>query len=224
MLRQYKTIESQFESTIVEKKSKFIGYLIPVTSEEDAKEEIELIKKEHYNARHHCVAYRIGLEQPLERYADDGEPSGTAGMPMLEVLRGKDLTNTLAVSVRYFGGIKLGTGGLVRAYTGSVQAVLEVADVITKELKVLCNLETDYTLSGKVEYVVHQHAYDMGETLYGEGVTYQVFVPFDELDSFAGEITELSAGKLSLDRKAIYYVFFVEGERVEELVELSEEK
>lgn len=222
MLLQYTSIEDSFEATLVEKKSKFIGYLIPVTSEEAAKEQIELIKKEHYNARHHCVAYRIGLEQPLERYSDDGEPSGTAGMPMLEVLRGGDITNILAVVVRYFGGIKLGTGGLVRAYTGAVQEVLKEAVLLEKQLKILVSIPVDYTVSGKIEYAIHQHGFDMGETLYSEGVTYQVYVPYDLVEQFTGEITELTSGTCQLIKEAIYYTCEIDGNRHTELVEVMD--
>ena len=112
-----KTVYKGASAEIVEKKSRFIGETYPVTSEEEALEYLEKVKKQFWDARHHCWAYVIGEQRPLERFSDDGEPSGTAGKPILEVIRGKRLPNTLVVVTRYFGGTLLGTGGLVRAYT-----------------------------------------------------------------------------------------------------------
>ena len=129
-----KTIKENVNAQISEKKSRFIADLIYVSSEEEAQANLEQIRKKYYDARHHCFAYRI-LEKDtiLERASDDGEPSGTAGAPMLNLLSKNDLMNVLLVVTRYFGGILLGTGGLVRAYTGASQQAIKKASIVTQK-------------------------------------------------------------------------------------------
>lgn len=209
MLSAYKTINQSYEKMIIEKKSKFIGILVPISDEDQAKEQLEIIRKNHYNASHHCMAYRIGLDQVLERYADDGEPSGTAGMPMLEVLRGVDLKNVMVVAVRYFGGTKLGTGGLVRAYTQVVQDVIGNAAVIIKQLGVLLAITVDYHLSGKLEYLIHQKTYYIQEVQYQVAVTYKVLVAEEAV--FINEVTELSGSKAIIENLGHYYSYIEAG-------------
>ena len=122
-----KSILQTVTSEIVINKSEFLNFLIPVSSIEEVNERLRFLRKEHPNANHHCFAYIIGKNQEIQKYSDDGEPSKTAGMPMIEVLKKHDLTNVLTVSIRYFGGIKLGAGGLVRAYTKSVSEAIKEA-------------------------------------------------------------------------------------------------
>lgn len=131
-----KTIQNNVTAQIIEKKSKFIADLIYVTSQEQAEKELQEIKKRYYDAKHHCFAYRIMQKDGvIERASDDGEPTGTAGGPMLNLLQKNELLNVIVVVTRYFGGILLGTGGLVRAYTQSVKEALEKAEVVTEELR-----------------------------------------------------------------------------------------
>lgn len=187
----YRTVVEQYKGEIEEKKSRFIGQLIPVTSEAEAKEALNKIKKSMHDARHHCSAYRLEGEQLLERYSDDGEPAGTAGMPMLEVLRGNELVNVLAVVTRYFGGTKLGTGGLVRAYTKATQETLVGAEIVVKGLYVQFDVTVPYTLSGKVDYYIQSQNLLQEEIDYGEGVRYSLYTPKLEYENRCREFIEL---------------------------------
>ena len=150
MLPEYRTIYRGGEDEIVEKKSRFIATVVPVNTEEEALEFVEKTRKKYWDARHNCFAYIIGERGQLQRCSDDGEPNGTAGKPMLDVLLGNELRNVAVVVTRYFGGTLLGTGGLVRAYSGAVKAGLDASVVITKILGVKLHIETDYTTFGKI--------------------------------------------------------------------------
>ena len=150
----YRTVYSPGAAQIVEKKSRFIAHIAPVSSQEQAGAYIEDIKKKYWDARHNCHAYCVGVKNPVSRCSDDGEPSQTAGKPMLDVLQGAGLTNTCAVVTRYFGGILLGTGGLVRAYSSAVKAGLDACLIIEKRLCSRLTVDIDYTLLGKVQYMI----------------------------------------------------------------------
>ena len=130
---EYKTLAKAGSDEIIIEKSRFIGYCAPVSSEEEALEFIEKIKKKHYDATHNVFAYVVGLDNNIQRYNDDGEPSGTAGVPILEVIKKEDLRNVVIVVTRYFGGIKLGTGGLIRAYTKGAKIALDAGIIIKKK-------------------------------------------------------------------------------------------
>lgn len=178
-----------------EKKSRFIATLRPVTSEEEAAAFIAEIKKKYWDARHNCSAYIIGKRGEITRCSDDGEPSGTAGRPMLEVLTGSGVTNAAVVVTRYFGGTLLGTGGLVRAYTQAVKAGLEnsVIGMVTEgvELEVIA----DYNDAEKVKYLLSQKNIEPVKTEYSVDVTLILQVPSDDADSIEKEITETTAGR-----------------------------
>ena len=178
-----------------EKKSRFIATLRPVTSEEEAAAFIAEIKKKYWDARHNCSAYIIGKRGEITRCSDDGEPSGTAGRPMLEVLTGSGVTNAAVVVTRYFGGTLLGTGGLVRAYTQAVKAGLEnsVIGMVTEgvELEVIA----DYNDVEKVKYLLSQKNIEPVKTEYSADVTLILQVPSDDADSIEKEITETTAGR-----------------------------
>ena len=132
----FKTIKANYSAEIVEKKSKFIANLFYVESIEEAEEKIKEIKKKYFDARHNCFAYRVATKDGItERFSDDGEPSGTAGGPMLTTLSGQNIANVLVIVTRYFGGILLGTGGLIRAYTSAVQEAIGKAEFVTKDMK-----------------------------------------------------------------------------------------
>ena len=140
----YHTIYKGGDGEIVEKKSRFIAEVHPVTSEEEAMEILEQTRKQYWDARHHCWAYIIGRNPAAERMSDDGEPAGTAGKPILEVIRGRELTNVLVIVTRYFGGILLGTGGLVRAYSDSMQNALELTEKVEKCIGLEFEAELEY--------------------------------------------------------------------------------
>lgn len=190
----YRTVLGSGAGAITEKKSRFLSYMVPVQSENQAKAIIASIKKEHHQANHSCSAYRVRGQQLIERYNDDGEPGGTAGMPMLEVLRGVELENVLMVSTRYFGGTKLGTGGLVRAYTQSAQSALEDAVIIDVGLYVQMMVSVDYGISGKIDYYLSSHKRLLNNINYGERVCYSIYVETGMIEEVHNELTELTSG------------------------------
>ena len=194
----YKTVIDFHEYETVEKKSRFIGRLYPVVSEEEVKAILAAIKKEHHQASHHCTAFRLHDRQLTERYSDDGEPGGTAGMPMLEVLRGQGLEKLVAVSIRYFGGTKLGTGGLVRAYTASVQQVIAHGEVVEMGTFTKLEVEVAYDLAGKMEYHLNSKGYLTEDVRYGEKVTYSLYLNSEELEGQTALFTELTNGQCSM--------------------------
>ena len=160
----FKTINKNISAEIVEKKSKFIANIFYVETVEEAEENVKEIKKKHYDARHNCYAFSIfSKEGIVNRFSDDGEPSGTAGGPMLNILNGKDLTNLVVVVTRYFGGILLGTGGLIRAYTGATQGALGKLEEGHKDLGLEAKLITTYPELEKLKYYLKQNSIDITE-------------------------------------------------------------
>ncbi len=196
----YRTIEKASTAEIIEKKSRFIAELYPVGNEEEALEILEKVKKRYWDARHHCWAFVIGNEQPLERCSDDGEPSGTAGKPILEVIRGTQLCNVLMVVTRYFGGTLLGTGGLVRAYTSSSKEAIEAADIVVKISGYKLKIKTDYTGLGKIQYLLAQKGIDIQESEYTESVGLTILVAKQEESSLIKEITEATNAQAEVER------------------------
>ena len=168
MKQRYKTIYRPGEGEITEKKSRFIASVQKAGTETEALAFIEAVKKKYWNARHNCYAYIIGERQELVRCSDDGEPGGTAGRPMLDVLLGAGLTNVVVVVTRYFGGVLLGTGGLVRAYSQAVQEGLANSIVIEKIWGTILNIKTDYTGLGKIQYILAQEEIPVLQTEYAE--------------------------------------------------------
>ncbi len=195
---KYKTVSGEATSEFTEKKSRFISHVRPVSAEGEALEYIEKIKKQYWDARHNVYAYIIGNNSELQRYSDDGEPQGTGGIPMLEVLRGEHLTNTVAVVTRYFGGTLLGTGGLVRAYTRGAKDGIAAAGIITQILYTKIKVVVDYTLSGKVQYAILQGNYRLEDTIYTDNVCFITLVEQSEKDRFISEMTDLTGGKAQI--------------------------
>ncbi len=153
----YKTIETPCEETLCkEKGSKFFGYTFPVSSEKDVKERLEELKKKHHTARHFCYAYQLGIDNIRFRANDDGEPNNSAGMPIYGQIQSFDVTNILIVSVRYFGGTKLGVGGLISAYKRSAQMALEVSDILAKTINIQYQLNFNYDLMNPVMRIVKE--------------------------------------------------------------------
>lgn len=191
----YKTVYQGGRAEVVEKKSRFIANIFPVSSEEEIQDRLENIKKQHWDARHHCWAYVIGTGNVLERCSDDGEPSGTAGKPILEVIKGQSLHNVFIVVTRYFGGTLLGTGGLVRAYTAAAREGLLCSVIITRIRGAKLKIKTDYTGLGKIQYLLAQRGIYTLETEYTDLVEMTVIVPLSEEQAVIGEITEGTSGK-----------------------------
>ena len=196
-----KTVYQGASAEIVEKKSRFIGEVYPVTSEEESAEILEKVKKQYCDARHHCWAYVIGEACFTERFSDDGEPGGTAGKPILEVLRGAGVTNTMIVVTRYFGGTLLGTGGLVRAYTKAAQASLDVSTIITRISGFKLKITTDYTGIGKIQYLLGQRRIPTLDSVYTDKVEMFVLVSEGEEQSLIAEITESTNGQAQIERE-----------------------
>ncbi|MBO5461286.1 MAG: YigZ family protein [Ruminococcus sp.] len=196
----YRTVEKESNAEIVEKKSRFIAKLYPVSSEEEALEILEKVRKKYWDARHHCWAFVLGEEQPLERCSDDGEPSGTAGKPILEVLRGAQLRNVLMIVIRYFGGTLLGTGGLVRAYTASSKEAVDAADIVVKIFGYRLKITTDYTGLGKIQYLLAQRKIDIEDTEYAENVILKIVLARDDEQGLIKAITEATNAQAKVER------------------------
>ncbi len=171
-MKEFITIEKEEYDEIIEKKSKFIGTIIPIKSVEDAENKIKEIKKKYYDARHNCFAYRvIDNESIVERSSDDGEPSGTAGAPMLNIIKQKNLCNILIVVTRYFGGILLGTGGLVRAYSQATENAIKKSTLVNKVKGLEVEIITEYKELEKIKYFCRIKNINIGDIKYNEDVT-----------------------------------------------------
>lgn len=188
-----------FTGEIVEKKSRFIANVRKVESEEEAVAFIEEMKKRYYDARHNCSAFVIGTRGELTRCSDDGEPSGTAGRPMLEVLLGSEIRGIAAVVTRYFGGTLLGTGGLVRAYTQSLQEALKNCPTAMMKYGKRIQIDTDYNGIGKILYFMGQLGLTQESSEYTDKVRIVVLVPGEDAEHFCKEVIELTAGRSKLE-------------------------
>ena len=212
MPEEYKLAYRGGTGEIVEKKSRFIADVMPVSSEDEAQAFIADIKKKYWDARHHCFAYVIGDRHELARFSDDGEPGGTAGKPMLDVLMGEDIHNVAVVVTRYFGGVLLGTGGLVRAYSGAVQAGLAASTVIEKHHGISLQVTTDYTGIGKIQYIAGERSLPILDSEYTDKVVLKLLVPDDQVEEVKKAITEGTNGRAGLEKDAELYFAKVNGE------------
>ena len=203
----YDTVYTGGSDEIVEKKSRFIAQVFPVETEEEVLQILEETRKKYWDARHNCYAFVLGAGGEITRCSDDGEPSGTAGRPILEVLTGRRLRNVLVIVTRYFGGTLLGTGGLVRAYSQSAQAGLAASRVITKQAGCLLTVDTDYNGIGKLQYLAAQSGLAVLDTVYTESVQMKVLVPTGLCGSVQKEITEATSGQagISQDEAEVYF-------------------
>ncbi len=190
---------------IVEKKSRFIGYVCHVETEEEANTFVMDIKKKHYDARHNCYAYSVGEEQEILRFSDDGEPGGTAGKPILEVITGEGLKNVCIVVTRYFGGTLLGTGGLVRAYTDAAKACVAATEIVCKRMVVPLAITTNYTDLGKIQYILGNAGIDVKDSTYGENVTLHVEIFVDDIERIEKELIETTAARVILEKEDSIY-------------------
>ena len=206
MLREYRTVRKQAEVEIVIKKSRFIAHVRPVENEDQAVEFIESIKKENWSASHNCSAYVCGQRDEYQKQSDDGEPSGTAGKPILEVIKSQSVKNTVVVVTRYFGGIMLGAGGLIRAYAEAAAAGIAEAEPIIQILHREVWVELDYTWHGKVENELHQRRMLVGDTQFTDKVTLVCLPREEEADHFVSWITDLTQGQGVIIRKDMRYI------------------
>lgn len=208
----YKTVYEGGTGEIIEKKSRFIATILPIQTEDEALAFIETMKKKYWDARHNCSAYVLGENQELQRCSDDGEPSKTAGRPMLDVLLLEDIHNTAVVVTRYFGGTLLGTGGLVRAYQGAVKEGLANSTVITKHLGKKIQITTDYNGIGKIQYIIGQMELTTMDTIYTEQVAILVLVPPASENAFRKKIIEATSNQAIIEEQDTLYYAELNGE------------
>ena len=188
------------------KKSRFICSLFRVTSEEEARAHIETLRKQYWDANHNCTAWAIGPGLKLQRSSDDGEPSGTAGIPMLEVLRRREITDTVAIVTRYFGGIMLGAGGLIRAYGTAVSGALDAIGVVERKPLAVLSLVATYDDAGRIENAIRASDFPLSDVVYGNDVTFELVMEPEHVDGFRHWVGELTNGELLPQDSGVRYV------------------
>ena len=208
----YDTVYTGGVGEIVEKKSRFIAQVFPVKTEEEVMQLLETTRKKYWDARHNCYAFILGADGGISRCSDDGEPSGTAGRPILEVLSKRGLKDVLVIVTRYFGGTLLGTGGLVRAYSQAAQAGLMESCIITKQAGYRITVDTDYNGIGKLQYAVAQLGASVLDTSYTDKVQMVFLVPSALADKAGKEVTEATSGRAANTKKK-EEVYFAEIEK-----------
>lgn len=194
----YRTVEKEACAEFIERRSRFLGTIRPVTDEEDAQAFIAAKKKEYWDATHNVTAYVLRQGQ-LRRYSDDGEPQGTAGMPVLDVLLKEGLTDVAVVVTRYFGGILLGAGGLVRAYSHAAKLAVDAVGVVEMRLCDRATIVCDYTQYGRVAALVPAGGGQVTDTRYTDRVEVNFLLPRGRLEPMQKQLTELSAGRLAIE-------------------------
>lgn len=206
MLSNYLTVKSEGTAEILIQKSRFIGYVKRTETEKEAQTFIQDIKKKHHDATHNCSAYLIGEHDQIQKANDDGEPSGTAGVPMLEVLKKQKLKDTTIVVTRYFGGIKLGAGGLIRAYGNTTSQAIRATGVVNRQLMQGYSVTIDYTLLGKLENELRQSDYILKTINYLEHVELIVYVQDDALTEFKNWVINLTSNQAVIEPRGTAYV------------------
>lgn len=203
----YITVRNFGEDSFEEKKSEFIGYAKRVESEEEAKEFVNEIKNKHKQARHNCYAYIIGENMGIQRYSDDGEPQGTAGIPILEVMKRNEVKDCAVVVTRYFGGILLGTGGLTRAYTKGAAIAIKAAGIVEKVDGVEVIIKVDYDLLGKIQYVCGQNSWHIEDSVYSDKVEIHILAEKEAAEVIEKTFIEETNGKAEIhkDNEGIYF-------------------
>lgn len=194
----YKTLHEFGMDEVIIEKSTFIGYAKPIKTEEEAVEFINEIKKKHKDATHNVWAYTVGKTMNIQRYSDDGEPQGTAGIPTLEVIKKEDLRDVAVVVTRYFGGVKLGAGGLVRAYTKGAKIGIEAAKVIEKVMYQEVRIKIDYNQLGKVQNEIMNMNYFVKDTIYEDNVELIVYSRTEEVKALTDRMTDITSATASI--------------------------
>ncbi|MBT2685465.1 YigZ family protein [Bacillus sp. ISL-37] len=206
MLPSYYTVKGYGEHEIEIQKSRFIAYIERAETEEEAQEFIQKIKKQNWNATHNCSAYIIGENDQIQKANDDGEPSGTAGVPILEVLKKKQLKDTVVVITRYFGGIKLGAGGLIRAYGKATSEGLAATGIVKRKLMKIMHTTIDYTMLGKVENELRSSLFKLKEIHYLDKVKIETYVEEAQTVTFQEWMTDLTSGQSHIEEGQIVYL------------------
>lgn len=197
-MKNYRTIKENGSVELIIKKSRFICSLKRTETEEDAHAFITSTKKNHLKSNHNCSAYIIGEDSLIQRVSDDGEPSGTAGLPILEVLKKNDLENVTAVVTRYFGGTKLGAGGLIRAYGKATSSAVKKVGIVEKQLHQFITVVVTYPMSGKIQNALHQSSYRLESVDYTDSVSFNCLINTGQIDSFCADIEEWTSAQSTL--------------------------
>lgn len=208
MLPYYLTVKQTGSHEINIQKSRFIAHIKRAETEEEAIAFIDQIKKEHWNATHNCSAYLIGENDQIQKANDDGEPSGTAGVPMLEVLKKRKLKDTVVVVTRYFGGIKLGAGGLIRAYGKSTSEGLNHVGIVERKLMTTVSIKVDYGWLGKLENELRSSVYALQDILYADAVEFIVYVEEAQVEQFHAWMINLTNAQCEIENGEQLYVEF----------------
>jgi uncharacterized YigZ family protein len=206
LLPSYYTVKGYGEHEIEIQRSRFIAYIQRAETEGEAQEFIQMIKKKNCNATHNCSAYMIGENDQIQKANDDGEPSGTAGVPILEVLKKKHLKDTVVVITRYFGGIKLGAGGLIRAYGKATSEGLNATGIVERKLMRIMHTTIDYTWLGKIENELRASVYELKEIHYLDKVEIETYVVEGETLAFLEWMTELTSGQGDVKCGSVEYL------------------
>ncbi|MGE5328376.1 MAG: YigZ family protein [Deltaproteobacteria bacterium] len=199
MRERYKTVKSEGTAEIIEKKSKFIAHVRRIASEEEAMEFYETIKKKYWDARHNVYAYYIGGDSGIQKFSDEGEPSGTAGMPILQTIKNQGVEDVIVVVTRYFGGILLGTGGLVRAYSKSAGEGIKAAGIVEKIWSAKVHMRIDYNLLTRIQAISSNEGCCIIDTIYADLIDIYIAVPINKLEKLKKVILELTGGGLQID-------------------------
>lgn len=205
-MNTYKTLHEFGMDEVIIDKSTFIGYAKPIKTEEEAIDFVNEIKKKHKDATHNVWAYTVGESMNIQRYSDDGEPQGTAGIPTLEVIKKEELRNVVVVVTRYFGGIKLGAGGLVRAYTKGAKIGIESAKVIEKVLYKSVGIKIDYNQFGKVQNEIMNMGYFIKDTVYEDNVEIIVYSRISEIENITSKITDITSATAKISIGEEFYL------------------
>jgi len=210
MMNEYRTFLEYGESEIVQKKSRFIGQTFYVSNEEEVQQALLETRKKQKLANHNCYAYRLEGPTVIERQSDDGEPGGTAGMPILDILRGEKIVNGMVIVTRYFGGTLLGTGGLVKAYGSAAKEAVINAGIVTKARYCKISIFCDYTLSGKIEYELKTDNIAMDEIIYTDKVEFRIYIPLGREAAYIDKIIDISSSKAEIVKTGEVYGGIVE--------------
>lgn len=210
-MKKYKTINGIAIAEMVEKKSKFIANVSPVSTEKEAISFIEKIRKQHFNATHNCFAYIIKDNVDIKRFSDDGEPSGTAGRPILDVLEGEGIKNAIAIVTRYYGGTLLGTGGLVRAYGRTAKEGIINARIVQMDTYHMIKIKSDYTLSAKVQYEISTNGHFIIDTIYTDEVEFNIYVQTSKTDELIKRLINITNNKLYIKKGKACFLKTIDG-------------
>ena len=213
-MSNYKTLHKFGVDEYIVEKSTFIGYAKPIKTEEEAIEFINEVKKKHKDATHNVWAYTVGENMNIQRYSDDGEPQGTAGIPTLEVIKKEDLRDVVVVVTRYFGGVKLGAGGLVRAYTKGAKIGIEAGIVIEKVKYTEVKIKIEYTQLGRIQNEIMNLGYTLKDTIYSEDVELIVYSKVEDAQSLIDRMIDITSGTADVSLGEEYYLSEKDGQLI----------